>query len=109
VTGVEEGQRIALSVPAGQTLAPAPQLQNASEDSGEDAKASGATTGKPSTGGEGGSSAKEGMKKGGRPTGVGGPEKSASSKDKGEATAPKGSALVQADSEAPAEPSGSQK
>ncbi|MFT6040357.1 MAG: HlyD family secretion protein [Gammaproteobacteria bacterium] len=109
VTGVEEGQRIALSVPAGQTLAPAPQLQNASEDSGEDAKTSGATTGKPSTGGEGGSSAKEGMKKGGRPTGVGGPEKSASSKDKGEATAPKGSALVQADSEAPAEPSGSQK
>ena len=85
LTGVEEGERIALSVPAGQTLAPAPQVQSISEDEsmGDDGSNGPGmpeeSSGMPDRGGEGG----PGKKKGGRPAGTGGPEKSAALKGEG--------------------------
>ena len=115
LSGVEEGQRIALSVPAGQMLAPAPSMQNRSEDSGEDVTGpadfgdSAAPGGMPSMGGEGGPGTRDGKKKGGRPTGEGAPEKSASTGEKSDGKEPVKKELAGADGEAATENPGTQK
>ena len=106
LTGVQEGQRIALSVPIGQSLAPAPTMQGRSEDSDDDTEASEgskgtpAPKGMPSMGGEGGPGTWDGKKKGGRPSGLEGPPKKSASAEKESSTAaPVTAELADADSE----------